>query len=62
MYGELKLETKKSGQVVGCCYTYINGEERIDWLKTYAESLNITESLACRSLLNAIITEKMVLR
>ncbi len=62
MYGELKLETKKSGEVIGCCYTYINGEERIDWLKTYAESLNITESLACRSLLNAIITEKMVLR
>jgi hypothetical protein len=32
MYGNLKLETKKSGQVVGCCYTYINGEERIEWL------------------------------
>ena len=62
MYGELRLESKKSGQVVGGCYTFVNGLERVEWLKSYAGSLHITESMACRSLLNEIISAKMVQR
>jgi hypothetical protein len=56
------MKSKKSGQVVGGCYTIVNGLERVEWLKSYAGSLHITESMACQSLLNEIITAKMVKR